>query len=114
MFTLGDEDVRGLDVAMNNATGMGRIQSIGDLDAEGENRFQFHRPAGDQVLERGAVEELHDEEGASLFFADVVDRADVGMIESGRGLGLAAKTLQCLPILREVVGKELEGNEAAE
>ena len=62
----------------------------------GEEGFQFHRAAADQMLERRAVEELHDDEGASVFFADVVDGADVGMIQRGRGLGFALKALQRL------------------
>ena len=68
--------------------------------------------AADQVLERGAVEELHDEEGAALFFADVVDGADVGMIEGGRSFGFAAKTLERLAVLREIFGQELECDKA--
>ena len=45
------------------------------------SRFEFHGAAGDQVLERGAVQKLHDEEGASIVLADVVNRADVGMVQ---------------------------------
>ena len=30
----GDENVRGLDVAVNDAAGVGRVESVGDLDAE--------------------------------------------------------------------------------
>ena len=48
------------------------------------------------------------------FLADVVDGADIGMVQSGGGFGFAAKTLQCLAVLREVVGKKLESDEAAE
>jgi hypothetical protein len=66
------------------------------------------------MLERGAVKELHDEEGASVFFANVVDSADVGMIQRGRRLGFASKPFERLAVLREIFRKELEGNEAAE
>jgi hypothetical protein len=66
------------------------------------------------VLERGAVEELHDEEGAVVFFADVVNGADVGMIQRGRGLGFAAEPFQRLAVLRKIFGEELQGNEATE
>ena len=30
---IGHEDIRGLDVAMDNAAGVGRVESIRDLDA---------------------------------------------------------------------------------
>ena len=75
---------------------------------------KLHRAVADQVLEGGAVEELHDEEGAVAFLADVVDRADVGMIQRGRGLGFAAKTFEGLAVLGQIFGKKLEGDEAAE
>ena len=53
---------------------------------------QFQGAAGDQMFKRGAVEELHDEEGASIVLADVVNRADVGMIQGGGGLWLRGET----------------------
>ena len=111
---LGDEDVRGLDVAMDDAAGVRRVERVGDLDAERKDGFEFHRAAADQVLERRTVEELHDEEGAAVVLADVVNGADIGMIQSGSGFGFAAKTLEGLAILREIFGKKLQGDEAAE
>src|SRR6266436_3849624 len=45
------------------------------------------------MLEGLAVHELHDDKVLSIFFADVVNRADAGMIE-GRGcFGFASKPL---------------------
>ena len=46
--------------------------------------------------------------------ADFVDRADVGMVQGRGGAGFAAKALQGLRILGGVVGKKLQGDEAAE
>ena len=111
---LGDEDIRGLDVAVNNAAGVRRIEGVGDLDAQRQNRFQLHRAIADQVLECDAVEELHDEERAIALLANVVNRTDVGMIQRRRGLGFAPKALEGLAVLRQIFGKKLEGDEAAE
>ena len=108
----GDENIGRLDVAVHDAAGVRGIEGVGNFDSQGEDCFQLHGPVADQVLERGAVEELHDQEGAVPFLANVVDSTDVGMIEGGSGLGLAAKTLQSLAVLGEVFGKELEGDEA--
>ena len=99
---------------MNDAFAMGGVERIGNFDAQREDGLEFHGAPGDQVLERGAVEEFHDEEGASGVLADVVDGADVGMIQGGSGFGFAAETFEGLAVLREIVGKEFEGDEAAE
>ena len=46
--------------------------------------------------------------------ADFVDRADVRMVERGRGASFAAEPLHRGVVLREVFGEELERNAAAE
>ena len=43
-----------------------------------------------------------------------VDGADVGMVERGGGLGLALEPLQRLPVPGEMLGQELQGDEARE
>src|SRR6202035_5918822 len=59
-------------------------------------------------------EKRDDEESLALLLADVVNGADVGMIQSGRGLGFAAKALERLTVLGEIFGEKLEGDEAVE
>jgi hypothetical protein len=66
------------------------------------------------VFQRRAVQKLHDDEGAAAFFADVVDRADVGVIQSRGGFGFAAKALESGTVLGEIFRKKFEGNKAAE
>ena len=46
--------------------------------------------------------------------ADFVDGADVGMVQGGGRTGLAPEALQSLRVLRDLVGKELEGDKATE
>jgi hypothetical protein len=46
------------------------------------------------------------------FFANVVDGADVGMVESGRGFGFAAEASEGLGIFGEVVRKKFKSHEA--
>ena len=114
VLAFGDEDICGLDVAVDDASGVGRVERVGDFDAQRERHLQFHRTSGDHVLEGHAVQELHDEESAAVVLADVVDGADVGMIQGGGRLGLAAETLQGLMILREIVGEEFQSDETAQ
>jgi hypothetical protein len=46
--------------------------------------------------------------------ANLVNGADVGMVQGGGGTRLAAETFQGLRVLRDVVGQELERDEAAQ
>jgi hypothetical protein len=52
LTSIRHEDVCGLDVPMDDALRMGRIQRIGDLDAQTEHRLSLQRLAGDPVSER--------------------------------------------------------------
>ena len=110
----GDENVGGLDVAMDDAFGVGGVECVGDFDGDAEETIEFEGLAGDDVLERDAIEKFHGDEGCAVFFADVVDGADVGMIERGGGLGFALEAGEGLRIVGDVVGEELQGDEAAE
>src|ERR1700732_3229783 len=90
---LGHKNVRRLDVAMDYAFTVRRIERVSNLNTQRQDRFQLHGTAGNQVLERSPVKKFHDEKSASVFLANVVNGADVGMVESGSGLRFAAETL---------------------
>src|SRR5713101_7688355 len=48
--TFGDENVRRLDIALNDSVRMRRVERISQLNGDSEQRVQFHRPYADQVL----------------------------------------------------------------
>ncbi len=81
MTTFGDENVSGLDVAMNDAARMSGVQSVGNLDSEGEQNVGFEGLATDAMLQGHAIEKFHGDESLKVLLADVVDSADVGMIQ---------------------------------
>ncbi len=66
------------------------------------------------MLERDAIQEFHGDEGMSLVLTDVVDGADVGMIQGRGSLRLALEAAQRLQVAHDVVGQELESYETAE
>jgi hypothetical protein len=111
---IGDEKICGLDVTMDDAFGMRSVERVGNLDAEIKQRFHIERTAVNAVFQRHAFEKFHDDEGASIVLADLVDGADIGMIQRGRGAGFAAETFERLRITDEIFGKEFDGDEAAE
>ena len=112
--TFGDEDIGGLDVAVNDAGAVSGVERVGDFDADFEKAIEFERAAGDDVLESRTVEKLHGDEGAAVVFADVVDGADVGMIQRGSGASFALEAIERLRVASEIIGKKLESDEAAE
>ena len=115
MAAWADEDVGGLDIAVNDACAVRGIQRIGDLDAERQHRVHL-QPAmpGDCLLQRGALQILHGDEGAAVLLADVMNGADVGMIQGGRGSSLALEPAQRLPVASQFVRQELQRDEAME
>ncbi len=66
------------------------------------------------MLEGHAIQKFHGDEGAPAFFADIVDGANVGMVQSGSGFSFAAETFQGLAVLGNVGRQKLECDKAVE
>ena len=99
---------------MNDAFGMRGIERVGNFDGERQQRVQFQRAPRDQVLQGHAIEKLHGDKRLAILLADVVDGADVGMVQRGCGLRLALKAAERLRILGDFIGQKLEGDEAVQ
>ena len=111
---LGDEDVGGLDVAVDDALRMRGVERVGDLDAQIEHRFDLQRLARDAVPQRLPLQKLHRDEGLPSDLVNFVDRADVRVVQSGRSLGLALEAAERLRVVGDFVGKKLQGDVATE
>jgi hypothetical protein len=59
-----------------------------------------------------AVQKLHGDERTTIMLADLVDCADIRMVQGRSCTGFAAETLQCLRILRHIFGEKLQRDEA--
>jgi hypothetical protein len=70
-------DVARLEVAMDDAALVGVIERINDLSRDGRRLVERQRPLSDLFSQRRPFHELHDE----VVITNVVQRADVGMIE---------------------------------
>src|SRR4029077_14253915 len=114
LTSIGHEDVCWLDVPVNDTFRMSCVECISDLDAQIEHSFDLQRLAGDPVLERLALQHFHGNKASSIRFVNLVNRADVWVIQCGCSSGLALETVEGLGIVGEFVGKELQGDEAAE
>jgi len=99
---------------MHDSFRVSGVERVRNFDGEREHHFQIQRPAGDAVLERHAIQEFHGDESLSILLADVVNGADVWMIEGGRRLSLALETPERLRIASYFIGEEFESDEASE
>src|ERR1700745_1360154 len=63
------------------------------------------------MLQRHAIQKLHGNEGLLVMLTDLVNRADIRMVESGSRSPLAAKTFKRLRVLRHIVRKEFQCDE---
>jgi hypothetical protein len=99
MPDFGVEDVGWLEIAMRDRLAMRGFKCAGQLNGGLEDEIERQRTFNFQTFDI-----LHDD----VVGADIVDLADVGMIQSGDGAGLALKSLA------EFLSGSFDGNEAVE
>jgi hypothetical protein len=83
-------------------------ERVGDLRAVFQDVGERQRTFGEAIRQRLAVEELHDQ----VAVADVVERADVRVVELRDRLRLALEADLQLRVLRELVGQDFDGDAA--
>src|SRR5580704_15162036 len=110
---LGDKNVGRFNVAVDDSFAVGRVERVGDVNAQVQKQFQIQGAARDAVLQRFPVKTFHGDVGLPIFFANFVNGADVGMIQRGGGSRFAAETFERLLVFRHVLWKEFQGNVAA-
>ena len=110
-----DVDVRRLQVAVDDALGVGEGEAVRDLLHDVELVPQVvQAPGADDLLEVHALEELHRHVEAALLLAEVEDGDDVQVVQAGGGLGLAAEPLHEVVVGGEHAGHRLDGDEPVE
>jgi len=72
------------------------------------------RLAGNAFPQRAALQILHRDERMALVLIDVVDRADVRVVERRCRAGFLSKAVQGVRILGQFPAQKLQGNEPAE
>ena len=90
-----DDDVGGLDVAVNNAVSVRFGKRVGDLDGNVERLLRFEAAAFYFCRERFALDILHHDKAESALFPDLVDRADVRVLRAGGGWPPQKAAVEC-------------------
>src|SRR5688500_3609996 len=109
-----NENIRRLEIAMDDTFRMCRLDRIGDVRAESQYSFDVERTATDPVCQRSAVEQFHDDEMLVIVLFDPVNRADVRMIKRRRRACLALETLQQILVVCHRRGQKFQRDMAAE
>ena len=94
---------------MQNAVAVGVGDRSGDLRRQPESFLGRYRSA-----ERVAVQILHDQEVNAILIADVVQGADVRMIQPGDRTSFLLEALACLRIIGHVRGQDLDRDRTIE
>ena len=108
------EDVGGLDVAVEDALVMGVLQGIADLLDDLDRLAGGERGVADEFLEVGAVHELHEEVEQVIPLAEVEDGDDVGMLEPCQGLRFTLEAQGEVGVMLRGAGEDLERHIAIE
>jgi len=101
-----------LDLSSRGGKSVRGIQGISDLNRQVHDLIGLEWLAGNTLAQRLAFEQLHCNEGSLLEFVDIMDDADVGMIQSGSRAGFPPKPLQHSVICGVVLRKKLESQDA--
>ena len=86
---VADQQVVGLDVAVDEAGGVGRHEAAAGLHEHAQDLLPAARGLVEPAPHGAAGDEFHGDEDLTGVHADVVDGDDVGVGEAGEGLGLA-------------------------
>jgi hypothetical protein len=112
---VGQQHVAGLDVAVDHAGPVGRLEALEHAGGDRHHLVDLEVAAPlDQVREGLAAHELHDEVGLPVRLTGVVDGDRIGVVEPRRGPGLPHEALpghrirvRCQQLHRDVTAQGL-------
>ena len=105
---LRDENIRRLNIAMYDPGRVGSVQRVRYLDSQIQQLADLEGTALDPVLECLSFQKLHRDERDILESINLVDGADVRMVQCRSGASLTLKSLNRLRISGESLRKKLQ------
>jgi hypothetical protein len=110
LASTGEKNVSGLEISMDDTAFVRYFESVRDLDGDFQDLIVGERFTCDQVLQGLAGKALHHDEGVAVGFVNLVNRADVGVVESGSGAGFSLESLKGLIVPHQVGWEKLDSN----
>jgi hypothetical protein len=95
-----------LQVAMHHAALVRSLQPLANLNPIFQHQFGWKRALRQAFGQRLAFQELHDQEVDAILMADVVQGANVGMVQGRYSAGLAIETLLGVWIIRKMTRQD--------
>src|SRR5947207_1313843 len=103
-----NKDVRRLNVAMDDSLAMCGIERIRHLNRDVQNLIVRQGPLQQSLSKRLSFQKLHGDERLALVLVDLVNCADIFVVERRSCARLHAKALQRARTLGYIAGQELE------
>ena len=103
-----------LQIAVDDAVAVRAIERVGDLGRVADDLVGRQRPARQPRGQRLALEVLHDQEGDAVLLADVVEHADVRVVQRPDDAGFAVEALAELRVGGELRRQDLDRDLAIE
>ena len=107
---VGDEDVLGLQVPVDDPLLVGGREALRNLQGVPDGPARREGPAGELRPQRLALEQFRDDVRCALVSPDVVDRKDVRVVECAGRLGLLLEALETLGTLGVDRRQDLDGD----
>ncbi len=99
---------------MRDALPVRLVERVRDLDGDLERLIERERPLFQPLGQCLPVEVLHDQEVDPVLAADVMEGANVGVVQAGDGLRLALEPLLQIRVRGDMLGEDLDGDGSIE
>src|SRR5215469_174430 len=87
------------------------IQRVGNLDRQQNEQIVIQGYASNLVLQYDAIDELHGDKGLPIELSDVINGANIGMVQGGGSLCFTLEASQGQRIASNIVRQEFESDE---
>ena len=104
----GDEDVVGLEVAVDDPRPVRSRKAVGNGRADLRRLAPSHRTTHEPLAQGLALEQLGDRVGDAILGAEIVDGEDIRMIEPGDRLGLSLEARDAFRVLSDRCRQHLD------